>query len=53
MIETSVVSYGSQAIHLLCKLMEWFLYDRDVRHERVKAPEKRFHHSMLYPSKTI
>ena len=22
--------------HLLCKLMDWFLYDRDLRYERVK-----------------
>ena len=22
--------------HLVCKSMDWFLYDRDVRHERFK-----------------
>ena len=25
-----------QSIDLLCKSMDWFLYDRDLRHERVK-----------------
>ena len=28
--------YRNQPIDLLCKLMDWFLYDKDIRHERVK-----------------
>ena len=31
------LSYRHQSIHLLCKSMDWFLYDRDLRHERVGA----------------
>ena len=26
-------------IYLLCKSMDWFLYDRDLRHERVKMKQ--------------
>ena len=29
------LSYRNQCIDLLCKWMEWFLYDRDLHHERV------------------
>ena len=29
------LSHRSQSIDLLCKSMDWFLYDRDLRHERV------------------
>ena len=29
------LSYRNQSIDLLCKSMEWFLYDRDICHERV------------------
>ena len=29
------LSYRNQSIELLCKLMDWFLYDRDLHHERV------------------
>ena len=32
---TESVSYKNQSIDLLCKSMDWFLYDRDLRHERV------------------
>ena len=28
------VSYRNQSINLLCKSKDWFLYDRDLRHER-------------------
>ena len=28
--------YRNQSTDLLCKPMDWFLYDRDLRHERVK-----------------
>ena len=30
-------SYRSQSINLLCKSMDWFLYDNGLRHESVKA----------------
>ena len=30
------LSYRNQFINLLCKSMDWFLYDRDLRHKRVK-----------------
>ena len=29
--------YRNQFIDLLCKSMDWFLYDRDLRHEGVNA----------------
>ena len=29
------LSYRSQSIDLLCKSMKWFLYDRDLHHEKV------------------
>ena len=32
------VSYSNQSIDLRCRLMDWFLYDTDLRHERVKWP---------------
>ena len=31
------LSYKNQSIDLLCKSMNWFLYDNDLRHERVKS----------------
>ena len=30
------ISYRNQSIDLLCKPMDWFLYDIGLRHERVK-----------------
>ena len=30
------VSYRNQAIDVLCKSMDWFLYDRDLSYERVR-----------------
>ena len=30
------LSYRNQSIDLLCKVMDMFLYDRDLGHERVK-----------------
>ena len=33
----SSLSYQNQSIDLLCNSMDWFLYDRDLRHERVKC----------------
>ena len=29
----SSLSYRNQTIDLFCKLIDWFLYDKDVRHE--------------------
>ena len=34
------LSYRNQSIDLLCKSMDWFLYDRDFRHERVNVAKK-------------
>ena len=31
------LSYRNQFINLLCKLMNWFIYDRHLHHERVKG----------------
>ena len=30
------LSYRNKSIDLLCKSMDWFLYDNSLRHERVK-----------------
>ena len=35
-----LLSYGNQSIYLLCKSMDWFLYDNGPRHERVKMISK-------------
>ena len=35
------LSYRNQSIDLLCKSMDWFLYDNNLRHERVNY--KRSH----------
>ena len=32
----AVIIYRNQFIDLLCKSMDWFLYDKGLRHERVK-----------------
>ena len=32
----SPLSYGNQPIYLICKSIEWFLYNRDHRHGRLK-----------------
>ena len=31
--------YRNQSIDFLCKLIDWFLYDKDLRHERVRTSE--------------
>ena len=36
------ISYRNQFIDLLCKSMDWFLYDIGLRHERVKSFSKYF-----------
>ena len=28
------LSYRNQSIDLLCKSLDWFLYDRDLHHEK-------------------
>ena len=36
-----------ESVHLLCKSMDWLLYDRDLRHERVNnylVTENEFNH---------
>ena len=33
---TEVPIIRNQSIDLHCKSMDWFLYDKDLRHERVK-----------------
>ena len=50
------LSYRNQYTDLLCKSMHWFLYDRDLRYERVKSKvslssENLGGHS-LYPRST-
>ena len=35
------LSYRNQSIDLLCKSMDWFLYDNALHHERVKTPQKQ------------
>ena len=31
------LSYRNQFFDVLCKSMDWFLYDKDFYHERVKS----------------
>ena len=40
---TGSLSYRNQSSDLLCKSMDWFLYEKDLRNERVKKQffEKR------------
>ena len=33
---TEVPTYRNRSIDLLYKSMDWFLFDRDLRHERIK-----------------
>ena len=30
------LAYRNQSIDLQCKLMDWFLYDRDIHHHWIK-----------------
>ena len=39
---TEVPSYRNQSIDLLCESMDWFLYDRDLRVERVNETVMHF-----------
>ena len=36
------ISYRNQSIDLLCKSMDWILYDNSLRHERVKPRLQQF-----------
>ena len=36
---TESLSYWNQFTDLLCKSMDWFFYNSDLRHERVKGPK--------------
>ena len=38
---TESLSYGNQSIHLLCKSMDWFLYDRDFSHGKDKNSSRQ------------
>ena len=35
------LSYRNQSTDLQNKSMDWFLYDKDLRHERVKNADKQ------------
>ena len=39
------LSYRNYSSDLLCKSVDWYLYDRDLHHERVSP----FHHDLLLP----
>ena len=41
------LSYRKKSLDFYSKSMDWFLYNRDLRHERVNANE-----SFLYPLET-
>ena len=41
------LSYRNQSIDLLCKSMGWFLYDRDICHERVITKERDIFTTLL------
>ena len=41
------LSYRNQSIGVQSKSMDWFLYDRDLRHERVKAVLKYQNHPSI------
>ena len=43
----SPISYRNQSIDLLCKSMDWFLYDIGLRRERVKQIWSRSTHVRL------
>ena len=43
------LSYRNQSINLLCKSMDWFLYDDGLRHERVNIlHRKKLQHLHFY-----
>ena len=40
------LSYRNHSIDLLCKPMDWFLYDRGLLHERVKLLRLKYHRTI-------
>ena len=57
------LSFRNQSFDLLCKSMDWFLYDRNLRHERVKEminlwcmvqlKTRRFQENSLFKNKWL
>ena len=45
------ISYRNQSIDLLCKSMDWFLYDIGLRHERVKYVKNKGRTKEAFPIK--
>ena len=41
------LSYRSQSTDLFCKSMDWFLYNRDLRHERFKTSSSAYIESLF------
>ena len=50
---TRPLLYRNQFIDLLCKSMDWFLYDNNPRHERFKHWNQRFLSEMTTPPRYI
>ena len=47
------ISYQNQSINLLCKSMDWFLYDISLHRERVKYTQNRKHVSVISKKQRI
>ena len=47
------LSYRNQSIDLLSKSLDWFLYDRDLRHERGKSEAHWEPSQMSNPSRPV
>ena len=45
------ISHRNQSIDLLCKSMDWFLYDIGLRRERVKAVRKLLNSCLVTENK--
>ena len=45
------LSYRNQTIDLLCKSVDWFLYDRNLRHDRVKCLSLTFLRKFIWDLK--
>ena len=45
---TESLSYRNQSIDLLCKSMDWFLYDTNLHQERINALNKFPANQILY-----
>ena len=48
----SSLSYKNQSIDLLWKLNDWFLYNRDLRHERVKMFKQKWFNFVILSSQS-